>query len=99
MAESADTLDRRFMDFVLFQAQNAGLFLGKIPSPTTGETSLNLRAGRSVLESLEMLQEKSRGNLVKEEQDFLDKAVSNIQGLMKEAEQQEQPGEGEENDA
>jgi hypothetical protein len=93
MAENADTLDRRFMDFVLFQAQNAGLFLGKIPNPATGETSLNLRAAQSVLESLEMLQEKAKGNLVKEEQEFIDKAVNNIQGLMKEAEQQEPPQE------
>ena len=79
----ADTLDRRFMDFVLFQAQNAGLFLGKVPNPATGETSTNLRAAASVLESLEMLQEKTKGNLVAEEQAFLDKAVANIQELLK----------------
>ena len=79
----ADTLDRRFMDFVLFQAQNAGLFLGKVPNPATGETSTNLRAAASVLESLEMLQEKTKGNLVAEEQAFLDKAVTNIQELLK----------------
>jgi len=84
----SDTLDRRFMDFVLFQAQNAGLFLGKIPNPATGETSTNLRAAASVLESLEMMQEKTKGNLVAEEQAFLDKAVTNIQELMKSAAEQ-----------
>lgn len=73
------------MDFVLFQAQNAGLFLGKIPNPATGETSTNLRAANSVLESLEMLQEKTKGNLVKEEQAFLDKAVTNIKELLAKA--------------
>lgn len=82
MADSAETLDRRFMDFVLFQAQNAGLFLGKIPNPATGQTSVNLRAAQSVLESLEMLREKTRGNLVKEERDFLDKALANIVALL-----------------
>lgn len=82
MAESADTLDRRFMDFVLFQAQNAGLFLGKIPNPATGQTSINLRAAQSVLESLEMLREKTRGNLVQAERDFLDKALANIVALL-----------------
>jgi len=76
------------MDFVLFQAQNAGLFLGKIPNPATGETSTNLRAAASVLESLEMMQEKTKGNLVAEEQAFLDKAVTNIQELMKSAAEQ-----------
>lgn len=73
------------MDFVLFQAQNAGLFLGKIPNPATGETSTNLRAATSVLESLEMLQDKTKGNLVKEEQAFLDKAVANIKELVETA--------------
>lgn len=82
----ADTLDKRFMDFVLFQAQNAGLFLGKIPNPATGETSLNIRAAQSVLDSLEMLQEKTKGNLVKEEKAFLDKAVGNILTLLEAAE-------------
>lgn len=85
----ADTLDKRFMDFVLFQAQNAGLFLGKIPNPATGETSLNIRAAQSVLDSLEMLQDKTKGNLVKEEQDFLDKAVGNIETLLEAAEKGE----------
>ena len=85
----ADTLDKRFMDFVLFQAQNAGLFLGKIPNPATGETTLNIRAAQSVLDSLEMLQDKTKGNLVKEEQAFLDKAVGNIETLLEAAEKGE----------
>lgn len=82
----SDTLDKRFMDFVLFQAQNAGLFLGKIPNPSTGESSLNIRAAQSVLDSLEMLQTKTQGNLVQEEQAFLDKAITNIQALLDAAE-------------
>ena len=82
----SETLDKRFMDFVLFQAQNAGLFLGKIPNPATGESSLNIRAAKSVLDSLEMLQDKSQGNLVQEEQAFLDKAITNIQSLLDAAE-------------
>ena len=85
----ADTLDRRFMDFVLFQAQNAGLFLGKIPNPATGQTSINIRAAQSVLESLEMLQEKTKGNLVKEEIEFLEKALANIKTLLEAAEKGE----------
>jgi len=31
--------DTRFNDFVYLQAQNAGLFLGQLPHPSTGETS------------------------------------------------------------
>ncbi|MGJ8724540.1 MAG: DUF1844 domain-containing protein [Roseibacillus sp.] len=85
----SETLDKRFMDFVLFQAQNAGLFLGKIPNPATGQTAINIRAAQSVLDSLEMLQEKTKGNLVDEERAFLDKAVSNIENLLAAAEKGE----------
>ncbi|MBK1834108.1 DUF1844 domain-containing protein [Roseibacillus ishigakijimensis] len=85
----AETLDKRFMDFVLFQAQNAGLFLGKIPNPATGQTSVNLRAAQSVLDSLEMLRDKSKGNLVKEESEFLAKAIGNIETLLEAAERGE----------
>ncbi|MEM9081824.1 MAG: DUF1844 domain-containing protein [Verrucomicrobiota bacterium] len=77
----AEMPDKRFMDFVLFQAQNAGLFLGKLPNPATGETSVNLRAAQSVLDSLEMLADKTKGNLTKEEDAFLQKALRNIRLL------------------
>ena len=55
--------DPRFSSFVYFQAQNGGLFLGRIPNPTTGEASVNIKAARSVLDALEMLSDKSKGNL------------------------------------
>ena len=39
-----------------------------------------------MLDSLEMLQEKTKGNLVEEEKAFLDKAVGNILTLLEAAE-------------
>ncbi|MDP0490385.1 MAG: DUF1844 domain-containing protein [Verrucomicrobiota bacterium JB023] len=77
----ADGDDPRFNQFVLFQAQNAGLFLGKVPNPATGEYGVNLRAAKSVLDSLELLRDKSTGNLTDSENAFLTKAIENIQGL------------------
>ena len=77
--------DQRFSDFVLLQAQNAGLFLGQLPNPSTGATSVNLTAARSVLDSLEMLQQKTRGNLTTEEEHLLRTAVDNIRKLYDEA--------------
>ena len=78
--------DLRFSNFVLLQAQNAGLFLGKLPHPSTGECSVNLKAARSVLDALEMLQIKTKGNLTAEESTFLTKALENINHLYQEAE-------------
>lgn len=73
--------DARFNEFVIFQAQNAGLFLGKIPNPHNGEKQLNLRAARSVLDSLEMLEVKTAGNLTPNEQKLLRTALDNLRPL------------------
>jgi hypothetical protein len=77
--------DPRFNEFVIFQAQNAGLFLGQIPHPATGEKSLNLRAAKSVLDSLEMLQAKTTGNLTETEEKLLTTALANLRPLYEKA--------------
>ncbi len=76
--------DPRFASFVYFQAQNGGLFLGRIPNPTTGETGVNIKAARSVLDSLEMLSDKSKGNLNKAEDKLLSFALENLRKLFDE---------------
>ncbi len=75
--------DPRFDDFLFLQAQNAGLFLGQIPHPANGQTSVNLRAAKSVLDCLEMLAAKTIGNLTTHEQKLLDAALDNIRKLYK----------------
>ncbi len=78
--------DPRFNEFVILQAQNAGLFLGQIPNPLTGEKQVNLRAARSVIDSLEMLTAKTRGNLTAAEQKLLTTALDNLRPLYHTAE-------------
>lgn len=73
--------DNRFNEFVYLQAQNAGFFLGQLPNPATGEKSINLKAAASVLDSLEMLAIKTKGNLTTEEASLLEKALLNIRAL------------------
>ena len=78
---SSPESDPRFSEFVILQAQNAGLFLGQIPNPQTGQKQVNLRAAKSVLDSLEMLVPKTRGNLTDNEVKLLDTAVTNLRAL------------------
>lgn len=75
------TLDPRFQEFLILQAQNAGLFLGQIPHPHSGRPEVNLRAARSVLDSLEMLEIKTAGNLTELEDQLLKKALGHLQAL------------------
>ena len=77
--------DPRFNEFILLQAQNAGLFLGQIPHPQTGEKSVNLRAAQSVIDSLEMLSSKTRGNLTETETKLLTMALQNLRPLFQSA--------------
>ncbi len=77
--------DPRFSEFILLQAQNAGLFLGQIPNPLTGQKQLNLRAAKSVIDCLEMLEPKTRGNLTSAEQKLLQSAIHNLTALFRKA--------------
>jgi len=81
----APDADPRFNEFILFQAQNAGLFLGQIPNPQTGEKRVNLRAAKSVIDSLEMLASKTRGNLTASESKLLDTALTNLKPIFDKA--------------
>lgn len=77
--------DPRFNEFVILQAQNAGLFLGQIPNPQTGGKSVNLRAAKSVIDSLEMLASKTQGNLTASEAKLLATALQNLKPLYQSA--------------
>ncbi|MFT3991042.1 MAG: DUF1844 domain-containing protein [Luteolibacter sp.] len=78
---SSPVADPRFNEFILLQAQNAGLFLGQIPNPHTGEKLVNLRAAKSVIDSLEMLEAKTHGNLTETEEKLLATALKNLRPL------------------
>jgi hypothetical protein len=72
-------MTQRFIEFVMMHAQNAALFLGQIPNPKTGEAEVNLDLARMFIDQLEMIQEKTRGNLTNEETMVLRNALSNLQ--------------------
>lgn len=77
--------DPRFNEFLLLQAQNAGLFLGQIPHPQSGQKTIHLRAARSVIDSLEMLTSKTRGNLTTSESKLLATLLDNLTPLYESA--------------
>jgi hypothetical protein len=70
---------QRFIEFVLMQAQNAAFVLGQIPHPQTGRAEVNLDLARLLIDQLAMIQEKTKGNLNKEEAQILANTLSNLQ--------------------
>ena len=69
----------RFIEFVMMQAQNASLFLGLIPNPSSGQPEVNLELARMFIDQLAMIGEKTRGNLSAEETKVLRNALTNLQ--------------------
>lgn len=72
-------MTRRFIEFVLMQAQQIALLLGQIPGPEGKPLEPNLPVARMFIDQLEMIREKTRGNLSTEEADVLNKVLADLQ--------------------
>ena len=75
---SAD-LTQRFIEFIMMQAQQAALCLGQIPHLATGKAEINLDAAKMFIDHLEIVREKTRGNLSKDEEKILTSILSELQ--------------------
>lgn len=70
--------DRNFQLLVDLLARNAAALLGGIPDPTTGQAYLDLEGAREMIDMLDMLREKTRGNLAPEEERLLSEVVGSL---------------------
>ncbi len=78
---ASGTSNLSFTEFVLKQATNAGVFLGQRENPITGEKGINLRAAKGAIDVLELLQDKTGGNLSADETVLLRDTLGTLQGL------------------
>ena len=69
---------QRFIELVMMQAQQAAMFLGQLPGPDGQKLEANLPYARMFIDQLEMLQEKTRGNLSHEESQVLTIVLSDL---------------------
>jgi hypothetical protein len=72
-------MTRRFIEFVLMQAQQIALLLGQIPGPDGKPMEPNLPVARIFIDQLEMIREKTRGNLSTEEANVLNQVLADLQ--------------------
>ncbi len=72
-------MTRRFIEFVLMQAQQIALLLGQIPGPDGKPMEPNLPVARIFIDQLEMIREKTRGNLTTEEAKVLNQVLADLQ--------------------
>lgn len=78
--EEADPMDipADFGSFVVSLGTNCMIHLGHIPHPETNETVRDLSSARHTIDLLEMLREKTRGNLVDEERKLIDSLIYDL---------------------
>ncbi len=60
-----------FTNFILGISQSVYIYLGIIPDPITGKMNKNLLLAKHTIDTIEMLKEKTRGNLTPDEESTL----------------------------
>ena len=78
MAEEPE-LNLHFMSLVLSLSQAAMQQMGKITNPLTGKIERNLDQAKVTIDMMEMLKEKTKGNLVKEEDKLISETLATLQ--------------------
>src|SRR5271169_2792119 len=77
LGSTEDTL--RFLDMVGLFGTQAMIALGKLANPATGKAEKNLPAARLFIDTLEMLESKTKGNLNSDETKVLQATLTDLQ--------------------
>ena len=67
--------DVSFDSFISGLSMQAMIFLGLIPNPLTKKTEVNLEQSRYIIDTIDMLKEKTKGNLTAEETELIEAAL------------------------
>ncbi|MGH7808282.1 MAG: DUF1844 domain-containing protein [Thermodesulfobacteriota bacterium] len=77
-SEPSGLFQMDFSTFVLSLNASALIHLGEIPDPHSKERSINLPAAKHTIEILEIIKNKTKGNLDGEEEKLLDDVLFNL---------------------
>lgn len=79
-ASREDIFAALFQQLVMQQTNMALMFLGRIPHPESKETVHDLESAKLYIDQLEMLENRTRGNLTLIEESFLRKSLVTVRG-------------------
>ncbi|MFN4227702.1 MAG: DUF1844 domain-containing protein [Candidatus Ratteibacteria bacterium] len=68
----------KFNIIVSFFSEMGWQALGKIPNPVSGKIEKNLEMAKQIIELLDILKEKTNGNLTDEENRFLNTTITDL---------------------
>jgi hypothetical protein len=72
------TFSALFANLIMQQTNMALVFLGKLPHPEDQKATVDLDAAKMFIDTLEMLADKTRGNLAKIEHDLLQHSLTEL---------------------
>lgn len=72
-------VDINFFNMVISLSQSALVGMGKVTNPQTNQVQKNMDIAKINIDILEMLKEKTKGNLSKKEQEILSDTLTNLQ--------------------
>lgn len=76
--QAHEKLEASFVTLAMSIASAAAMSLGLTPDPQTQKTKVNPDMARFNIDLLEMLNAKTKGNLLKEEQDFMNHVLADL---------------------
>jgi hypothetical protein len=74
-----EKLEASFSILAMSIASSAAMALGLAPNPQTGQTAKDKDMARFNIDLLLVLQEKTKNNLTKDESQFLDSVINDLQ--------------------
>ncbi len=77
--EEKEKNEAMFMQLVMGLQSSAWMLLGKVANPVTGKVEKNIEAVKATVDTLIMIKEKTKGNLTKVEEEYINNAISQLQ--------------------
>ncbi len=77
--DNKNMVDVNFFNIVMSLSQASIMYMGKISNPQTGKVEKNLKLAKANIDILQMLQEKTKGNLTKKENEVITENLTNLQ--------------------
>src|SRR5439155_15097842 len=73
-----DMFKALFANMIIQQSNMALMCLGKVPHPESGELVQDIESAKMLIDQLEMLEAKTKGNLDKREETLLKQALASV---------------------
>jgi len=95
VGEQQGSIEINFLNYVTSLGFQAMIFMGEIPNPVTKETDKNMEQAKFLIDTLDMLKEKTEGNLSDKESDFMKNSIYELQMKYVQVTQQDSKTDGE----